>query len=97
MDERKKMVLKARIQEVKHTLRSQLDKEKKHQWYIYRRKTYPNSKDMKQQTKLEMEIDPDIASSLPVTQRISTVPIGTLIATSVGIAAGGLLVFNHLK
>ena len=97
MEDRKNMVMKARIQEYKHQLKTQLDKEKKHQWYIYRRKNYPYSRDTKHQTKLETEMDPDIGSSLPVTSRISSIPVGTLVATSVAIAAGGLLVFNRLK
>ncbi|MGA9042294.1 MAG: hypothetical protein WB421_17305 [Terriglobales bacterium] len=94
-DTRKNLVMKARVEEVRHNLRNQLDKEKKHQWYIYRKKNYPYSRDTKQQTSLETEIDPDVA--LPLTSRISNIPIMSLVVSSVGIAAGVLLVSNHMK
>ena len=92
---RKGMVIKARVEEIKHQLRSQLEKDKKHQWYIYRRKNYPYSKDVKQQTSLEVEIDPDV--SLPTTNVISTIPITSIVMSAVGIAAGFILVSNHMR
>ena len=94
-DNRKNLVMKARVEETLHQLRSQLGKEKKHQWYIYRRKNYPYSRDTKQQTSLETEIDPDV--DLPLTSKISSIPIATLVVSSVGIAAGVLLFRNHMK
>ena len=81
-DTRKNMVIKARAHEVKHNLRAILDKEKKHQWYIYHRKNYPYSKDVKNQTLLEKAIDPDVPLSW--TQKVSNIPI-----TSMGVGLVG--------
>ncbi|MGA9041633.1 MAG: hypothetical protein WB421_13960 [Terriglobales bacterium] len=94
-DSRKNMVLKARVQEVKHHLHGLLQKDKKHQWYIYKKKNHPYSKDNINQVTLEKEIDPDVTSKLPLTQKISSIPLTSLIVSSVGIAAGVLLIKNH--
>lgn len=76
-ESRKTLILKARAEEVKHTLRTQLQKEKKHQWYIYRKKNFPNSRDTKMQVKVEGDINPVMPPSsgnkVPVTSVIVAV------------------------
>jgi hypothetical protein len=97
MDERKAMVMNARIEEARHNLRSQLDKEKKHQWYIYHKKNYPYSRDTQQQAVLEKELDPENeAEHLTTTQKIANIPITSMIVAFVGIAAGFLLMKKHM-
>ena len=89
--DRKSLVMKARIDEIKHTLRSQLEKEKKHQWYIYKRKNFPMSKDVKTQRKIETAINPDNPD------RGSPFPFTSVAVASVGLVAGYLLMGNHIN
>ena len=96
--QRKALLMKARIDEVKHNLRSQLDKEKKHQWYIYRRKNYPYSRDTTNQRDVEREINPDGEESAIVPNIVpSSFPMGSVVAASVAISAAFLLLGNHMN
>ena len=92
--QRKALLMKARIDEVKHNLRSQLDKEKKHQWYIYRRKNYPYSRDTTHQKDIEREINPDGEESSSI---VPSFPMGSVVAASVAISAAFLLLGNHMN
>ena len=94
-DTRKNLVMKARVEEVRHNLRNQLDKEKKHQWYIYRRRTTPtrgtrNSRRVSRRRSTR-------TSPCPSRRAFQTFLSCLSLVSSVGIAAGVLLVSNHIK
>lgn len=90
-DSRKTLILKARAEEVKHALRTQLQKEKKHQWYIYRKKNFPNSRDTKMQVKVEADINPVMPPSSG-----NKIPITSVIVAGVGLCCAYLYIGRHL-
>jgi hypothetical protein len=93
-DSRKNLVLKARAEEVKHQLRKQLQKEKKHQWYINHKKNYPYSRDVKQQVKIENEINPpeNVVSSSG-----NKIPITSVVVGGIGLCCAWILVSRKVS
>jgi len=88
----KRLLIKSRAKEIRDRLRAQLKKEKKHQWYVLQRKKYANSADLRQQEKVEKEMNPEL--DIP-SQSTTVVPFSSIFIGGVGIAAFVLLVGNR--